>query len=440
MHCFSFDIETVPDVEFGRRLWDLDELSDEDVATAMFFKQQQKTGSDFLPLHQHRIVAISVALRTADSFKVWSLGDEESDEAELVRRFFDGIDRYTPDLVSWNGGGFDLPVLHYRALKHSIQAPRYWEIGDADRDFRYNNYLSRFHWRHVDLMDVLSGFQPRARASLDQVALLLGFPGKLGMSGDKVWDTLSPGRHSRNPRLLRDRCPEHLAGLPALRIHARQSRRGGTATRTAAGARQRSATMDDAASERIPCGLACELSRGHGPRSSSRAGNGAHRCGHARWSRHRCSTDGKKVFVGRRVAGRAVQFMRRKSQRNYDEAELLEVLDGVPGAHRRRVRGVRSLRRLCFAARQPDEQQRAIKAQTLKDNLQRIGRVEPETWLEPMTGPLWNYRRRARLAVKDVPAQGRVLVGFRERHAPVHHRYASLRSAGATGRWLDRPV
>jgi len=193
MHCFSFDIETVPDTDFGRRYWDLGDLSDEDVATAMFFKQQQKSGSEFLPPHQHRIVAISVALRTADTFRVWSLGDIDSDEAELVRRFFAGIDRYSPDLVSWNGGGFDLPVLHYRALKHQIQAPRYWETGDSDRDFRFNNYLSRYHWRHVDLMDVLSGFQPRARASLDEAAVLLGFPGKLGMSGDKVWDSFRDG-------------------------------------------------------------------------------------------------------------------------------------------------------------------------------------------------------------------------------------------------------
>ena len=193
MHCFSFDIETVPDVEFGRRFWDLEGLSDEDVATAMMFKQQQKTGTDFLPLHQHRIVAISVTFRTADTFKVWSLGDRDADEGEIVQRFFDGIDRYTPDLVSWNGGGFDLPVLHYRALKHNIQAPRYWEMGDGDRDFKWNNYLSRFHWRHVDLMDVIAGFQPRGRASLDQMAVMLGFPGKLGMSGDKVWDTFCDG-------------------------------------------------------------------------------------------------------------------------------------------------------------------------------------------------------------------------------------------------------
>ncbi|MGB5625631.1 MAG: hypothetical protein WBM61_07870, partial [Woeseiaceae bacterium] len=92
MHCFSFDIETVPDVEFGRRFWDLEGVSDDDVATAMMFKRQQSAGTDFLPLHQQRIVAISVTFRTASSFKVWSLGDEDSDEAEIVQRFFDGIE------------------------------------------------------------------------------------------------------------------------------------------------------------------------------------------------------------------------------------------------------------------------------------------------------------------------------------------------------------
>jgi hypothetical protein len=202
MHCFSFDIETIPDVEFGRQFWDLEGLSDKEVATAMFFKQQQKTGSDFLPLHVQQIVAISVTFRTADTFKVWTLGDEGSDEAEIVQRFFDGIERYTPDLVSWNGSGFDLPVLHYRALKHNIQAPRYWEIGEIDRDFKWNNYMSRFHWRHIDLMDVLSGFQSRGRASLDQISVLLGFPGKIGMSGNKVWEVFERG----GIREIRDYC------------------------------------------------------------------------------------------------------------------------------------------------------------------------------------------------------------------------------------------
>ncbi|HQV41269.1 MAG: 3'-5' exonuclease, partial [Moraxellaceae bacterium] len=93
----------------------------------------------------------------------------------------------------WNGGGFDLPVLHYRALKHGIAAPRYWDQGEDDREFKFNNYLSRFHSRHTDLMDLIAGYQARAVQPLDQVATLLGFPGKMGMSGAKVWDAYLDG-------------------------------------------------------------------------------------------------------------------------------------------------------------------------------------------------------------------------------------------------------
>lgn len=193
MHTLAFDIETVPDTAFGRRLLGMGDLPDEDVARAMFFRQRQTRNTDFLPLPQQRIVAISVALHSGDNFRVWSLGDENASERELIQRFYDGLDRYTPVLVSWNGGGFDLPVLNYRSLLHGVSAPRYWELGDNDREFRYNNYMSRFHWRHIDLMDVLSGFQPGGRASLEHIAVLLGFPGKLGMSGDQVWDTYQAG-------------------------------------------------------------------------------------------------------------------------------------------------------------------------------------------------------------------------------------------------------
>jgi predicted PolB exonuclease-like 3'-5' exonuclease len=188
-----FDIETVPDVELGRRLLGLEGLDDAQVARAMFTLQRQRNGSDFLPLEQHRVVAISCVLRNREQLRVWSLGDPGSSEEELITRFFDGIDRYTPDLVSWNGAGFDLPVLHYRALKAGVAAPRYWETGDNDGSFRYNNYLSRYHWRHMDLMDLLSGFQPRARASLADMGALLSIPGKMGFSGAQVWDAVLAG-------------------------------------------------------------------------------------------------------------------------------------------------------------------------------------------------------------------------------------------------------
>jgi len=129
------------------------------------------------------------------------------------------------------------------------------------------------------------------------------------------------------------------------------------------------------------------------------------------------AVDGKKVFVAGALEGEKVTYKRRKFRRNFDEAELLEIHEASPDRIEAKCEafgrcGGCSLQHISAA------HQREIKSQTLRDNLERIGRVTPDTWLEPMTGPVWNYRRRARLAVKDVYGKGRTLVGFRERHAP----------------------
>jgi hypothetical protein len=191
---FAFDIETVPDVEFGRRLHGLEGLTDKQVGYVMQTRQREQTGTEFLSLEQQRIVAISIAMRERGGFKVWSIGEPDSSEEELIRRFFDGIERYAPTLISWNGAGFDLPVLHYRAMRHRIQAHRYWEMGEEDSSYKWNNYISRYHWRHIDLMDLLSLYQGRGRVGLDKMSQLLGFPGKLGMSGEGVWEAHLAGR------------------------------------------------------------------------------------------------------------------------------------------------------------------------------------------------------------------------------------------------------
>jgi predicted PolB exonuclease-like 3'-5' exonuclease len=184
----SFDIETIPDVAGLRTLHGLPAtLADAEVAEFAFQKQRAKNGSDFLPLHLQRVIVISCALRGDEGFKVWSLAEPKAGEGEIIQRFFDGIARYTPQLVSWNGGGFDLPVLHYRGLIHGVAAPRYWDMGEDDRDFKWNNYISRYHTRHLDLMDLLAMYQPRANAPLDELAKLMGLPGKLGMDGSAVW-------------------------------------------------------------------------------------------------------------------------------------------------------------------------------------------------------------------------------------------------------------
>ena len=189
----AFDIETVPDVAGLRKLHNLpDAIPDIEVAEMAFQRRRQAVGHDFLPLHQHRVVAISCALRERDGFRVWSLGEPNEPESQLIQRFFDGVEKFTPQLVSWNGGGFDLPVLNYRAMVHGVHAARFWELGDEDREFRYNNYIGRYHTRHIDLMDLLGLYQNRV--PLDEFAQLLGLPGKIGMHGSAVWDAFRDGR------------------------------------------------------------------------------------------------------------------------------------------------------------------------------------------------------------------------------------------------------
>jgi len=191
----AFDIETVPDCAGIRRLYELPaELPDAEVAEIAFQKRRTQTGSDFLPPQLHRVVVISCVLREGDSVKVFSLGEPEAGEKEAIQRFYDGIEKLVPQLVSWNGGGFDLPVLNYRGLIHGVAAAKFWDQGEDDKDFRWNSYLGRYHARHLDLMDVLAMYQPRNNAPLDDVARLAGFPGKVGVGGAQVWSAWQAGK------------------------------------------------------------------------------------------------------------------------------------------------------------------------------------------------------------------------------------------------------
>ncbi|MGH8706237.1 MAG: 3'-5' exonuclease [Burkholderiales bacterium] len=190
----AFDIETVPDCAGIRRLYGLpDALPDEEVAEVAFQKRRTQTGSDFLAPHLHRVVAIACVMRGDEGIQVFSLGEPERDEKAAIQKFFAGIDKLVPQIVSWNGRGFDLPVLAMRALLHRVGAAQFWDTGGDNKDFRWNNYINRFHERHLDLMDVLSLYGGRG-APLDEVARLAGFPGKTGMGGAEVWDAYLKGR------------------------------------------------------------------------------------------------------------------------------------------------------------------------------------------------------------------------------------------------------
>jgi len=127
--------------------------------------------------------------------------------------------------------------------------------------------------------------------------------------------------------------------------------------------------------------------------------------------------DGKAAFVAGALPGERIRFRRVRRHRQHDDAELLEVLEPsaervVPKCAHFGVCGGCALQHLS------PEAQLDIKQTELRDNLERVGKVTPREWLPPLRGPVWNYRRRARLGAKFVTKKDRVVVGFRERLAP----------------------
>lgn len=127
--------------------------------------------------------------------------------------------------------------------------------------------------------------------------------------------------------------------------------------------------------------------------------------------------DGKAVFVEGGLPGETVECVYMALRGRHDEARVVRVLEPAPErveadcAHFGVCGG-------CALQHLEPAGQRAVKQRWLLESLSRIGKLQPERVLEPMTGPLWGYRRRARLGVKWVAKKGRVLVGFRERHSP----------------------
>ena len=97
----SFDIETIPDAHGIRQLYGLPEnLSDTEVVEFMQQKRRADTGSDFMPLHLQKVVAISCCMRKgADKIKVATLGNPNDSEDIVITKFFDIIEHETPQLI-----------------------------------------------------------------------------------------------------------------------------------------------------------------------------------------------------------------------------------------------------------------------------------------------------------------------------------------------------
>jgi 23S rRNA (uracil1939-C5)-methyltransferase len=127
--------------------------------------------------------------------------------------------------------------------------------------------------------------------------------------------------------------------------------------------------------------------------------------------------NGETVFIDGALPGEQVSFRYLMRRRGIGEGAVVEVLEASP----QRVEASCPHFGLCGGCslqHLPPQGQLEMKQEFLRDQFERIGKVRPERWLPPLTGPIWGYRRRARLAVKHVPKKGGVLVGFRERYSP----------------------
>jgi predicted PolB exonuclease-like 3'-5' exonuclease len=169
-----FDIETIPD-------------------------EAHHQGDEFAKLPFHQLVAISylearlVPTPDGPSYAINILrsgGDLQSTEEQLIQGMFRYIEQKKPRLVTFNGRGFDLPVLKYRALKYGVSAPWF-----ARGESRFDNYSYRYgvDW-HCDLMDALTDFGGSKAAKLSEICDLLGIPNKLGADGSQIEGLIAEGR------------------------------------------------------------------------------------------------------------------------------------------------------------------------------------------------------------------------------------------------------
>lgn len=189
-----FDIETVPDLDTGRRLYpEIATLGDDDALTALTVIREAEAGNSFMRLPLHKIACLSFLWVSDEQFSLKSLSLDQMSEDKILTTFFRAFTKKpAPTLVSWNGAGFDLPVLLYRALHHKLSAPTLFNS-------QAPNYLYKYGDAHVDLMEKLALGNYSHKQKLDTVASLCGFAGKGEVDGSQVvpmvragqWDKLT---------------------------------------------------------------------------------------------------------------------------------------------------------------------------------------------------------------------------------------------------------
>lgn len=218
----AFDIETIPDPDVGRRLWEL-EGDDTHVVHAMARQRLQETRgrTEYPQQPHHRIVTIGVAWLEPNTgrFKLGTCGGAAMDERSHLEgfvRLFDG--ERSPRITSWNGSGYDLPVIRYRSMLHGVSAAALYR---TDGEWMWNNYQNRFHNMHVDLMDVLSGYGASKWVGLGLMSPLLGLPGKSFLT-DPIYDHVLRGDEAVVREYCKMDCLETLLVYLVYAVHRGQ--------------------------------------------------------------------------------------------------------------------------------------------------------------------------------------------------------------------------
>jgi 3'-5' exonuclease len=174
-----WDLETVPDLPAAARMLDMVNAAEADVREAI--------GPGFPKHPLHKIACIG-AYRQPQGWRVDALGApniSQRTEAELISSFVERIGELRPQLITFNGHGFDLPVLRYRAMVNRVSAA----------GLQVRQYFHRYTEDAVDLCDIMGSYSPGSKVKLDEIAKILGLPGKPeGIDGSRVEELVTAGR------------------------------------------------------------------------------------------------------------------------------------------------------------------------------------------------------------------------------------------------------
>lgn len=176
-----FDIETIPDLSTGRRLYpELDGLSDTDAMTALVALREAEVGNPFMVTPLHQVACFSYLWLDGATIRLGSFSQETMSETQILGRVLDAFAK-KPIIISWNGASFDLPVLLYRMTHHQMNARAITNAGFKDKD-----YLNRYTSVHIDMMEKFSFGQWGNKQKLDTIASLCGYAGKGEIDGRDV--------------------------------------------------------------------------------------------------------------------------------------------------------------------------------------------------------------------------------------------------------------